>query len=139
MGAALFASDRFLKMFFLQFTGLWMVADPWFFFSLLKNRGLAFGIPADPLWVIVPTALVLVVLLWQLLKYFRLGRDRVWLGLFFLFLGAVSNFFDRVVYGFVIDYVHVGWYPVFNLADAMIVAGIIGLIWLDRREKRSGN
>ncbi len=47
--------------------------------------------------------------------------------------GAVGNAIDRVAYGAVFDFVHfhVGsfsWY-VFNVADAAIVAGVIGLVY----------
>ena len=47
--------------------------------------------------------------------------------------GAVGNAIDRIVYGAVFDFVHfhVGawsWY-VFNVADAAIVAGVVGLLY----------
>jgi signal peptidase II len=49
--------------------------------------------------------------------------------------GAIGNAIDRVVYGAVFDFVHVhlgSWDPfpyVFNVADAAIVAGVIGLVY----------
>jgi len=50
----------------------------------------------------------------------------------FVFSGAISNFFDRIYYGAVIDFIdfHVSqWHwPVFNVADAFIVIGIGGII-----------
>lgn len=55
--------------------------------------------------------------------------------------GAIGNAIDRVAYGAVFDFVHfhVGgfsWY-VFNIADAAIVAGVVGLLYdsfvLERR------
>ena len=61
--------------------------------------------------------------------------------------GAVGNAIDRVAYGAVFDFVHfhVGsfsWY-VFNIADAAIVAGVIGLVYdslvLDRRRGRQAD
>lgn len=46
--------------------------------------------------------------------------------------GAIGNAIDRAVYGAVFDFVHLHWgrwsWYVFNLADAAIVAGVIGLI-----------
>ena len=47
--------------------------------------------------------------------------------------GAVGNAIDRAVYGAVFDFVHLhagrfSWY-VFNLADAAIVAGVVGLVY----------
>ncbi|MFN3974315.1 MAG: signal peptidase II [Dehalococcoidia bacterium] len=41
--------------------------------------------------------------------------------------GALGNLVDRVRLGYVIDFVDLGWWPVFNLADSAIVVGISGL------------
>lgn len=58
--------------------------------------------------------------------------------------GAAGNALDRIVYGAVFDFVHLhvgewSWY-VFNVADAAIVAGVIGLLYdalvLERRRSR---
>lgn len=38
--------------------------------------------------------------------------------------GAFSNLFDRIIRGCVVDYIDVGFWPVFNLADIFIVLGI---------------
>jgi signal peptidase II len=46
--------------------------------------------------------------------------------------GAVGNVVDRVLYGYVVDFVqlhYAGWaFPAFNVADAAITAGAIGMI-----------
>ena len=46
--------------------------------------------------------------------------------------GAVGNVIDRVLYGHVIDFVqlhYAGWaFPAFNVADAAITAGAIGMV-----------
>jgi signal peptidase II len=74
-----------------------------------------------------------------------LRRAENWLSALSLGLiigGAVSNVIDRLAYGAVADFFlfHVGgfeWY-VFNLADAWIVAGVVGLVlaWaVERPEK----
>ena len=47
------------------------------------------------------------------------------LGLSLIILGALSNLLDRLIFGYVIDYINIFIWPVFNLADAMIVVGII--------------
>ncbi|MEO7362766.1 MAG: signal peptidase II [Gemmatimonadaceae bacterium] len=39
--------------------------------------------------------------------------------------GATSNLLDRVVHGAVIDFIAVGWWPIFNLADAAMVIGAV--------------
>jgi signal peptidase II len=51
----------------------------------------------------------------------------------FLIGGALGNAIDRAVYGAVVDFVSLhafGWrWYVFNVADAAIVAGVIGLLY----------
>ena len=43
--------------------------------------------------------------------------------------GAGSNVLDQLRRGAVVDFLDLGWWPVFNLADAAIVAGVIGLLY----------
>lgn len=53
--------------------------------------------------------------------------------------GAASNLIDRFLYGAVIDFIllSVGnWHwPVFNVADILVVAGIGGIVWKNWREE----
>ena len=55
--------------------------------------------------------------------------------------GALGNLIDRYFYGFVIDFIDLGWWPVFNLADSAIVCGgvlLLILVLLDgKREERN--
>ena len=39
-------------------------------------------------------------------------------------VGALSNLIDRFALGFVVDYINIFIWPIFNLADCLIVAGI---------------
>ncbi len=39
--------------------------------------------------------------------------------------GAAGNLYDRVAFGAVRDFLDLGWWPVFNLADSAIVAGVL--------------
>lgn len=43
--------------------------------------------------------------------------------------GATGNLIDLVRRGGIVDYVSLGWWPAFNLADAMIVAGVALVLW----------
>ncbi len=42
--------------------------------------------------------------------------------------GALGNLIDRIVLGYVIDFIQVGWWPVFNVADSAISLGAILLV-----------
>lgn len=41
-----------------------------------------------------------------------------------IFLGAISNLIDRIIYGYVVDYIEILIWPVFNIADTLIVIGV---------------
>lgn len=42
--------------------------------------------------------------------------------------GALSNnAISRPIFGYVVDFIQIGWWPVFNVADSCVVAGAIGL------------
>lgn len=42
--------------------------------------------------------------------------------------GAISNnAISRPILGYVVDFIQIGWWPVFNVADSCVVAGAIGL------------
>ncbi|HIQ00112.1 TPA: signal peptidase II, partial [Candidatus Bipolaricaulota bacterium] len=52
-----------------------------------------------------------------------------------LWAGAWGNFIDRFAYGYVLDFLELPRFPVFNLADAAVVVGAVllavGLVWRD--------
>ena len=81
------------------------------------------------------------VLIWA--RRHRLSRlARVCTGL--LVGGALGNVADRLIYGYVIDFLNMSCCGlnnpfVFNLADVFIFAGAIGLVWFDHSAaKRDG-
>ena len=65
----------------------------------------------------------------------RFGRA----ALLLITAGAVGNYLDRLVRGYVVDFVHVPHWPVFNVADAYVTVGAIVLAWsaLNARRERS--
>jgi signal peptidase II len=54
--------------------------------------------------------------------------------------GAVGNLIDRLYQGYVTDFVSVGEFPVFNIADACISLGVVVLfvgMWFQERENKA--
>jgi signal peptidase II len=102
------------------------------------NTGISYGLFRQQgvlgQWVLLVVKVLAVVLLWVWLARAHSRLSAVALGL--IIGGAVGNAIDRAIYGAVADFVllHIttatwrfDWY-VFNLADAAIVAGVIGLM-----------
>jgi signal peptidase II len=61
---------------------------------------------------------------------FNTGRPMLWLPAGAVAGGALGNLADRARDGSVIDYVDPVLWPAFNLADAAIVLGILGLLYV---------
>lgn len=92
---------------------------------LAYNRGMAFSLGSSrPAWVILTlTAAFTVGLGVYLWRATPTSPRPVSLALAAVLAGAVANLFDRLGDGVVTDYLHTGWWPTFNLADALIVTG----------------
>lgn len=113
---------------------------PFLDLTRIHNTGIAFGQFTGQQPVVM--ILVVVAVAWMTVFFARSGRRHplfpVALGL--LVGGAVSNFFDRARAGFVTDFIHLHHWPIFNLADSCIVAGVglllIGLSAIERRAHR---
>jgi len=97
----------------------------------VENRGMAFGLASGSgVILILLTAALMAGLLIYLLCHPRdpaLMRAGFWLVLG----GGLGNLYDRVVYGFVVDFIRLDFidFPVFNPADVCVCAGA-GLILL---------
>lgn len=96
---------------------------------LLRNPGAAFSMGTDFTMVLSIVATVVVAgLLW----FSRRVHSRWWAwGLGLILGGAAGNLVDRyfrapgILEGHVVDFMSIGWWPVFNVADSCLVAGVI--------------
>ena len=99
-------------------------------FILFKNNALVFSWPA-PNWVAMVMMVAAIIIVFYIgRRMFMKGNMIGALGAAIVLIGAMSNLFDRVSYGFVIDWAYLGrWWPVFNVADVMIGVGIVMMVW----------
>ena len=94
---------------------------------LIQNTGAGFGIfQNQTLWL---GLLSLIVALGVILNYRKIPVEKVPLLLWGLFLGGViGNMLDRLFRGYVIDFIDLGFWPAFNVADAAITIAVLGLL-----------
>jgi signal peptidase II len=94
----------------------------------VQNSGIAFGLFASATPIV--TMLTAIAVGWMLYFFARSGARHpvlpVALGL--LIGGSASNLIDRVRLGHVTDFIDLGFWPAFNLADAFIVSGVVILL-----------
>ena len=126
MGAAAVAADQLTKALVVRELALGdevSVSGP-LTIHHVQNTGIAFGLFAGAAGVVA--ALTAVAIAWMLLVFARSGARHPVLpvGLGLVIGGAFSNFADRVRLGHVTDFLDVGFWPAFNLADTFIVVGV---------------
>ena len=124
-----------------------IVLAPFVEVVLTWNPGISYGLfpqrgPIGP-WALLAFKVVAVGFLWAWLSHARHRLTALSLGL--IIGGAVGNAIDRLHWPGVMDFVLLhaqfagrtfNWY-VFNLADAAIVAGVVGLLYESLREGRA--
>jgi signal peptidase II len=94
----------------------------------VQNTGIAFGLFSRSTAVV--TVLTAVAVAWMVWFFARSGSRHPVLpaALGLLLGGSVANLIDRVRLGHVTDFLDVGWWPAFNLADSFIVVGVVILL-----------
>ena len=101
-----------------------------------RNTGVAFGVlEGGGLLVGLLIGLSLGILVVHFA--FNLGRSGLWLPVGLLVGGALGNLADRARDGAVIDFIDPVAWPAFNLADASIVIGVLGLLYVVERPRRT--
>jgi len=100
-------------------------------FHYVENTGAAFGLFQGSNFVL--SMLTLIVVMVILYMYFfkpeYFASTYVSLSAALILGGAFGNLADRVIHGFVIDYIDFGFFPVFNLADIALSVGVIVLVF----------
>ena len=128
---ALLALDRATK--------LWAVASlkavgtipliPFFDLTYVENTGAAFGLGRGANRLLTFISVILVIILqWMRRRWPKDAHCLQW-GALLVTAGALGNLYDRLSGGFVGDFLHIHYWPVFNVADSCITIGAVMLAW----------
>jgi len=109
-----------------------IVVKDFFYITYVRNTGAAWSIFADKTWLIIIISLIIIGLI-VVYIYKNKPKSKIEIvGYSMILGGAIGNFIDRIVYGYVIDFLDFyifGYdYPIFNLADSFIFVGVILII-----------
>ena len=98
-------------------------------FQYVENRGAAFGTFLG--YGALISAVALLVMGAAIIFYVRIRRPSAWLmvAVGLLVGGALGNVVDRVSAGYVVDFIAVGPWPRFNVADSAVTIGVLLLAW----------
>ncbi len=107
------------------------------YLTFIKNEGAAFSILEGGSIIFILVGIIAIFLIANYIK-----KHNYNMGYIMLFSGIIGNLIDRVLYGYVIDYIGTiifdNYMPIFNFADVLIVIGaILVIIGSDKSENRS--
>jgi signal peptidase II len=96
--------------------------------TYVQNTRGAFGLFGTQTWLLVAMAVAVLAVFWYAFRD-AAAQSRVIQTAFGAIVGAaIGNIVDRFHYGFVVDFVDLRWWPVFNVADSCITVGVALLI-----------
>lgn len=128
MAVFLLIIDRFLKN--LAMAGVTFSVFPDLLsFSLAKNYFVAFSLPLGGNILLF---LIFIILIFLSYLCFQACLKTAWIQAvlyLWILIGASSNLLDRLKYGYVVDYLDLRFFTVFNIADALIVLAAFLLAW----------
>ncbi|RME99682.1 MAG: signal peptidase II [Chloroflexi bacterium] len=145
VAALVFAADQLTKYWVVQNIPLY----GWWSFTIhtgrlfriiyVTNSGAALGVFPQLGTIFMVIAIVVVVGI--LIFHRRLPVESPWvrLALGLQLGGALGNLTDRLVRGSVVDFVDIGFWPIFNLADVAIVVGVAILAYYFWEEEKQLN
>ena len=113
------------------------IIKKFFSITLSKNTGVAFSmLDGNVSFIIILTMIFIACIIQMVIKEKKECFEYICYGL--VVGGALGNLFDRIIYGYVVDFLDftiLGYdYPIFNFADTFIVVGIFLLLFLEIRK-----
>ncbi len=100
-----------------------------FHITLLRNPGALFGVMPNGRWFFIVITIISLAVMVLLMKEIPRGKNLMKFGLTLIIAGALGNLIDRVRFGYVIDFLDFGFWPVFNIADMALVVGAVFFIY----------
>ena len=138
--AIFFMADRGLKVLAQNLdpgTYFRLVGD-WFLFRFTPNPYISFSLPFSGILLNITILLIIIGLIYYIF-YLILNKKNQSLTiserkitiiiLTIILFGAISNILDRLIYGYVIDYLELKYFTVFNIGDIMISGGVLVLLF----------
>ena len=139
----IFLIDRLSKIYFIylhnKFFGSEIFSSKFLNISLIWNNGIAFGLFSfdDKIFYNILTILILIIILF-LIFMINNNQGIKKYSLLMILGGALGNFFDRLFYKAVPDFLdfHIGSYHwfIFNVADIFITLGVIFMIIVELKK-----
>ena len=139
---SIFGLDRFSKAYVISINEKSLSSDlfvsKYLNINLIYNEGIAFGLLSfeeNHIYQILTTIIFIIIIILFFMIFRVKTKKYEKIGLILIVGGALGNFYDRIMYNAVPDFIdlHVGnfhWF-IFNIADIFITIGVLWLIFLE--------
>lgn len=135
--AIFFLTDRYLKLLAITVTSQPIITNL-LNFNFVPNYQISFSLPISGSWLSLLISLIIGSLLSYTIINYKKLKTLEFVSLSGIIVGALSNLMDRLYYGFVIDYLDLRWFTIFNLADVMIsISSLVLFFYLVGFPKKS--
>lgn len=102
--------------------------------TYVENTGAAFGILKNNVTALgIISMIVAGIIMYSIFS----KKKEANIGYALIVGGAIGNGLDRLLRGAVIDFIDLGWWPAFNIADSAIVIGVLLIILVEIFPKKS--
>ena len=109
------------------------IIKDFFHITLTTNTGMGFGLlRGNNSLISFITIIILGFMLFYYDKLPKTGKEHA--SIVLIVSGALSNLFDRIFFGHIIDFIDFRIWPIFNIADACITLGILYLVFYYMKE-----
>ena len=96
--------------------------------TYVQNTHGAFGLFGSQAWLLVLMSVVVLAIFWFAFRDAAAHSALVQIAFGGIVGGAIGNVVDRFHYGYVVDFIDLRWWPVFNVADSCITVGVALLV-----------
>lgn len=93
-----------------------------------QNHAIAFSLPLPKVLIIPATFLFIILLTYFGAKEFNLKKPLATSAFALILGGGLGNLIDRFTLGYVIDFISIWKWPVFNLADVFVTVGVLMIL-----------
>ena len=147
---SIFGLDRFSKAYVISINEKSLSSDlfvsKYLNINLIYNEGIAFGLLSfeeNYIYQILTTIIFIIITILLFMIFRAKTKKYEKIGLILIAGGALGNFYDRIIYNAVPDFIdlHIGnfhWF-IFNIADIFITIGVLWLIFLETISKKKVN
>jgi len=106
-------------------------------FDYVKNYGAVFGImQGSNLFLAFTSTIICLVMIYYLYKQ-KKQKQKVSIAWYMILSGGIGNLIDRIFRGYVVDFIATPFIATFNIADSLVVLGVVWILFLEIKDWRT--